>query len=110
MDHLSKPDRSAFSPNLMVRAIDRKLDLRWAKGEWKDGRPYRAELWSWEGLSIVTFFFSTLDLEDAGEADLERILEKESLLEFPGTPRVYPERVRDSGGNEIWSVSVTVNS
>ena len=65
-----KPDRSAFSPNSTVRDVDRELDTGWAEGEWKDGRPYRAELWSWKDLSVVTFFFSTLGLEDAQEAEL----------------------------------------
>jgi len=103
-----KPDRSAFSPNLAAEAEGLEFDIGWAEGEWKDGRPYRAELWSWKDLSVVTFFFSTLGLEDAQEAELAGLLEKESLVEFPGTPKVYPERVRDSAGNEMWSVNVPV--
>jgi hypothetical protein len=103
-----RPDRSTFTPNPTVRADDRELDLGWAEGEWEDGRPYRAELWSWKDLTVVTFFFSVLGLEDAGDAELRRMLEKESLVEFPGIPRVYPDRVRDSAGNEMWSVSIPV--
>ena len=103
-----KPDRSAFSPNLTVKAEDREFDMGWAEGEWKDGRPYRAELWSWKDLTVVTFFFSTAGLEDAGEPELARLLEKEPLVEFPGTRKVYPERVRDSAGNEMWSVSIPI--
>jgi hypothetical protein len=103
-----KPDRSAFSPRLTLGGIDWEQDIGWAEGKWNDGRPYRAELWSWEDLSIVTFFFSVLGLEDAGEPELAGLLEKESMVEFSGIPKVYPERVRDSAGNEMWSVSVPI--
>ncbi len=104
-----KPDRSLFVPNQTVRAIDRELDIGWTEGKWKDGRPYRAELWSWKDLSVVTFFFSSLGLEDAKEADLAGLLEKESLIVFLGSPEIYPERCLDSAGNEMWSVSVRVH-
>ncbi len=96
-----RPDRSTFIPNPTVRADDRDLDLGWAEGEWKDGRPYRTELWSWKDLTVVTFFFSTLGLEDAGDADLKGMLEKELGVGFPGFLQVYSERVGDSAGNEM---------
>jgi len=103
-----KPDRSAFSPNLTVEAEWVEFDIGWAEGEWKDGRPYRAELWSWRSLPVVTFFFSIIGMEDAGEPELARLLEKESFVEFLETRQVYPKRVRDSAGNEMWSVSIPV--
>ena len=105
---LPKPDRSAFSPNLAAEAEGLEFDIGWAEGEWKDGRPYRAELWSWRDLWVVTFFFSTIGLEDAGEQELARLIEKESFVEFSEARKVYPERVRDSAGNEMWSISMPV--
>jgi hypothetical protein len=105
---IPKPDRSALSPNLTVKAIDRELDKGWAEGEWKDGRPFRAELWSWGGLSAVTFFFSTLGLEDAREPELAGLLEENSLVQFLTNRKVYLEKVMDSAGNEMWSVTIPI--
>ncbi|MCX5919628.1 MAG: hypothetical protein NTX30_23520 [Deltaproteobacteria bacterium] len=103
-----KPDRSSLSPNLTVKAIDRELDIGWAEGEWKDGRPYRAELWSWGGLLAITFFLSTLGLEDAREPELAGLLEKNSLVEFLRNRKVYPEKVLDSAKIEMWSVTIPI--
>jgi hypothetical protein len=105
---IPKPDRSALSPNLTGKAIDRELDIGWAEGEWKDGRPYRAELWSWGDLSVVTFFLSTLGLEDAREPELAGLLEKNSLVEFLRNRKVYPEKVLDSAGNEMWALTIPI--
>jgi hypothetical protein len=105
---IPKPDRSGLIPNLTAKAIDRELDIGWAEGEWKDGRPYRAELWSWGGLSAVTFFLSTLGLEDAREPELAGRLEENSLVEFLTDPIVYPEKILDSAGNEMWSVTIPI--
>jgi hypothetical protein len=105
---IPKPDRSARTPNLTGKAIDRELDIGWAEGEWKDGRPYRTELWSWGGLSAVTFFLSTLGLEDAREPELAGLLEENSLVEFLTDRKVYPEKVFDSAGNEMWSVTIPI--
>ena len=106
---IPKPDRSALSPNLTVKAIDRELDKGWAEGEWKDGRPFRAELWSWGGLSAVTFFLSTLGLEDTRGTELAGLLEENSLVEFLTDRKVYPEMILDSAGNEMWSVTIPIH-
>jgi hypothetical protein len=105
---IPKPDRSSLTPNLTVKAIDRELDIGWAEGEWKDGRPYRAELWSWGDLSVVTFFLSTLGLEDAREPELAGLLDKNSLVEFLRKRKVYPEKVLDSAGNEMWALTIPI--
>ena len=106
---IPKPDRSAMSPNLTIKAIDRELDIGWAEGKWKDGRPYRAELWSWGDLSAVTFFLSILGLEDARGPELAGLIEKQSLVEFLTNPKVYPEKVLDSAGNEMWALTIPIH-
>ncbi len=77
---LPKPDLSAFIPHPSQEDIDGERDIGWAEREWKDGRPYRAELRSWKDLTVVTFFFSTLGLETAEGSDLAALLDKESMV------------------------------
>jgi len=103
-----KPDRSTFRPRLTLTDEIYELDIGWAEGEFKDGRPYRAELWSWTHLLVVTFFFSTIDLETFSEQKLADLLQKEFLLKFKGDQKVYPSKVRDSSENEMLSITVLV--
>ena len=103
-----KPDRSTFRPKLTLTDEINELDIGWAEGEFNDGRPYRAELWSWRHLLIVTLIFSTIDLDNFSEQELADLLEKDFLLEFKRSQKVYPSKIRDSSGNEMWSVNVLV--
>jgi hypothetical protein len=69
------PDRSNFTPNKHVD--DEALpegDLGACAGVLQDGRPYLQESWFQEGISLITLFFSVLDLESAPAADLLRLV------------------------------------
>jgi hypothetical protein len=96
-----KPDRSTFRPNLILRDEIGELDIGWVEGEFSDGRPYRAEFWSWEHLSAFTFFFSNLGLENSSEQELADLLEKEVSLQFKESKKVTADRIQDSSGNEM---------
>ncbi len=101
-----RPDRSCFRPRLDRTDKIYELDLGWGEGCFSDGRPYRAELWAWNNVFVVTFYFSNAGLEKTSTNELLDLLKKENLL-YPlnhNTPAA--EIVRDASENEMWSLSV----
>ena len=103
-----KPDRSTFSPKLTPVDEITELDKGWVEGEFSDGRPYRAELWFWDHLSAITFFFSTMGVENISDQGLADLLQKEVPLQFKGSKKISAEKIQDSSGHEMWSVSLLV--
>ena len=75
------------------------------------GRPWRAELWAEDGITMLTFFFSTLGIEAFQADDLVALLTREGLaeLERPGQG-VGVMRLTDPSGNQFWSVNVVVGT
>lgn len=58
---------------------------------------------------MITFFFSTLGLENASREDMESLLTSEDLIQFkPGRRDVRAVKVKDASANEMWSVNVLV--
>ena len=103
-----KPDRSTFIPKLTPVDELTELDNGWVEGEFSDGRPYRAELWSWDHLSAITFFFSTIGVENISVQGLADLLQREVPLQFKGSKKISAEKIQDSSGNEMWAVSLLV--
>ncbi len=105
-----KPDRSDFTPNLEKADIDDVLDLGFGEGVMSDGRPFRVECWAHHGATLLTFFFSSADLDHVSDNDLLRLLSSEGLLQpIDGRePDVRGERVTDAAGNYLWSVNVMI--
>ena len=64
------PDRGNQRLNFAKAPGDDTLDIGWAKGTLSDGRPYRAECWCQDQVTMLTIFFSTLGLQAATDADL----------------------------------------
>ena len=104
-----KPDRSTFQPNFIKTRDNDALDIGWAEGTLSDGRPYRMEYWCQDGLSIVTFFLSTIDLDLDDPSSMRTFLEGEGLVRFL-TPDCTPAggRWADSAGSEMWSLNVVI--
>ena len=103
------PDRSDFAPNLEKSPENEALDLGYAEGAMRDGRPYRAEFWCMDQISMLTFWFSTVGLEGASHDELADRVESEGLVTFrPGRRSVACKKVRDAADQEMWSVNVTV--
>jgi hypothetical protein len=101
-----KPDRSSFIPKLTSVDEITELDKGWVEGEFSDGRPYRAELWFWDHLSAITFFFSTIGVENISDQGLADLLQGEVPLQFEGSKKISAEKMQDSSGNEMWAVSL----
>ena len=104
-----KPDRSDFKPHLSKTPENEILDLGWQEGVLTDGRPFKGEFWCQDQISMITFFFSTVGLENISKEEMERLLESEDLIKFkPGPRSVRVEKFKDASANEMYSVNVMV--
>ena len=86
-------------------------------GDWNLGwdcgfigrRPYFADWWASEGVSMITVYLSTDGIEDYKAEDLERLLIQEAGLykKMPGN-EYLPETPRfvDEKGNEFFSINI----
>ncbi len=105
------PDRGAQKVNL-VRSEDGIRDLGWCEGVLADGRAFRAEFWTQDGISLLTFFFSQIGLEAASGEALFELVNKEGLVR--SKPRVRPSfsavAWTDPHGAVFWSLNVTVGT
>jgi hypothetical protein len=111
MSAYSKPDRSHFTPNRVKTDANDTLDIGWAEGVMRDGRPWRAEAWCQDQVTFLTFFFSSLGLEQATDAVLTALLKAEDLVRFTsdeGESYTGGRLIRDDGGQEVWEVVVVV--
>lgn len=105
------PDRSAQTVNL-VRSADGTRDLGWCEGVLSDGRAFRAEFWTQDGISLLTFFFSRIGLETASGDALFELVNAEGLVRAKpgGRPSFEVVTWTDPHGAVFWSVNVTVGT
>lgn len=104
-----KPDRSNYAPRRRASPEDGSVDIGWDAGTLTDGRPFRAEAWAEAGVTVLTFFFSILGLEQASDADLAALLAREGLIRYRTAPgRANGVVINDAAGNPMWSVSVVI--
>ncbi len=105
------PDRSNYVPRRHPTPEDSSVDIGWDAGVLTDGRPWRAEAWAEAGATVLTFFFSTVGLEQASDADLAALLAREGLIRYRTAPgRANGMLIDDASGNSMWSVSVVIGT
>lgn len=106
----SKIDRGHFIPSPYV-------DISWGEGTLKSSRPFRVECWAENAYTFLTFFMSTLGIEDATEQDLKDLLVSEGLIDFDDDKfvksgntgcNVEAKKMIDASKNEMWSITVIV--
>lgn len=103
------PDRSNYVPRRRPTPEDGSVDIGWDAGVLTDGRPWRAEAWAEAGVTVLTFFFSALGLEQATVAVLAGLLAREGLIRYRTAPgRANGMLIDDASGNSLWSVSVVI--
>jgi hypothetical protein len=105
-----KPDRSDYKPNFSRTAENDVLDLGWAEGTLSDGRPYRAECWAQDQITMLTLFVPFKGMEHYNDEMFQALLSKEGLIEFLGEPYVSAAPIQDVRGNEIWSINVVIGT
>ena len=76
-----------------------EVNIGWYAGLLDENRPFFAECWAVDGMTLLTMFVSTLGIENETPEELEqRFLD-----------RGYPEvRKFAADGNEFYSINVTV--
>ena len=105
-----KPDRSNFTPNFQKTGENDVIDIGWTEGVLSDGRPFRLEMWAQDQMTMLTFFFSTLQLSLSEKAWAD-LLEREELIRFTYELRsVGLRQLSDAGGKPIWSATVVVGN
>ena len=103
------PDRSDLVPNHRPTDENDVVDVGWCNGVLSDGRPYRAEYWVQEQLTLVTFLFSTSGIENYSDEQHSHLIEAENLIEFRGDKRSVGSMViKDASENEMWSITFCI--
>jgi hypothetical protein len=104
-----KPDRSNVPRNFSKTPENEVIDVGWQEGVLEDGRPFHGEYWAQDQVGVMTFFFSTLGIENATKEEMEALVEREGLLQFkPGKRYVQVEKYIDAAGSEMFSVNIVV--
>ena len=103
------PDRSGITRNTSKTEDSEDIDIGWADGTLSDGRSYRAECWATDQITLLTFFFSTAQIEAYTDAQFIQLLEDEGLIEFFGDSEyVTGQTFEDPSGNEMWSINIVI--
>ena len=96
------PDRSGITRNTSRTEDSEDIDIGWADGTLSDGRPYRAECWATDQITVLTFFFSTAQIEAYTDAQFIQLLEDEGLIEFFGDSKYDYEVAIKNGMDFIY--------
>ena len=102
------PDRSKF---IQIKEKDESgtMDIGWNEGVTTDGRPYRAEMWTFDGVSMVTIFLSSIGIQNLSKEELMYYLEKEGLVKYFGEKKLLRcELVKDDACEAMWSLNITI--
>ena len=92
-----------------VKNGDGILDIGWTEGILSDGRPYRAELWAQDQITVLTVFFSVLGLEDFDAAALSGLIETHGVVSFGRlSAPISASLFQDEKENMFWSVNIAV--
>jgi len=96
------PDRSNFKPTSPA-------DIGWAEGFLSDGRPYRAECWSEDGITTIIVFLSTIGIEFASNIYLKTLLVNEGIITFLADKQfVSAKKYIDASSHELWSINIVI--
>ena len=89
---------------------DKEVNLGWDTGLLDGNRPYFLEGWATNGITMLTYFVSTIGIEDATTEELVKMLTDAGLFRLydPEHPRTSVMKFEDDSGNEFFSVNVTV--
>ena len=75
------PDRSK-QPVRAAKDEDGVIDIGWCDGALSDGRAFRAEMWAQDQISMLTIFFSALNMDEMDEDAVQKFVQEEGLVSF----------------------------
>ncbi len=89
---------------------DPEVNIGWDTGLLDEKRPYFMECWASSGITMMTYFVSTVGIEEATTEDLVKLLTGAKLFRLldPAHPRTSVMKFEDDNGNEFFSINVTV--
>ena len=87
------------------------VNIGWNIGLLAENRPWFAECWARDGMTMLTYFISTRGIEESTPVQLQHMLEDAGIVRFTdpdrdNTPAV--SRFKDGNGNEFFSVNILV--
>ena len=78
----TKVDRSNYTPNLRKTAESDQLDIGWDEGFFTDGRFYRAETWAQDGLTCVSVFMPSAEIENMSNRQFVDLFQREAFIKW----------------------------
>jgi hypothetical protein len=111
MPSYPRPDRSDQVRSL-TKDDDGVVDIGWCDGIMSDGRPFVAEMWAQDSISMLTIFFSSEGIERLASDQLKNMVVKEGLVTFRTEGDSYCEAAKyeDCAGKAMWSINIVVGS
>ena len=86
-----------------------ETNIGWYAGLLDEKRPFFAECWAVDGITVLTMFVSTLGIENETPEELEqRFLDRGYYRKREGADRAPAVRKFSADGNEFYSINVTV--
>ena len=86
-----------------------ETNIGWYAGLLDENRPFFAECWAVDGMTVLTMFVSTLGIENETPEELEqRFLDRGYYRKREGADRAPAVRTFSADGNEFYSINVTV--
>ena len=106
--NLPMPDRTGQTPR---RNEYGELNIAWTAGLIEENRPYFAEAWAVDGITMLTFYFSSKGIEDRTENELLQLALGTYMFRFrDGSPETAEiSKYPDQQGNEFFAVNITVS-
>ena len=86
------------------------VNIGWNIGVLDGNRPWFAECWARDQITMLTYFISAKGMEEAKTEDLVRLLEGGHLVTFLDRehPRVSVMKFEDDSENVFFSINITV--
>ena len=86
-----------------------ETNIGWYAGLLDENRPFFAECWAVDGMTVLTMFVSTLGIENETPEELEqRFLDRGYYRKKEGADRAPTVKKFDRDGKEFYSINVTV--
>lgn len=87
-----------------------ETDIGWNAGLLLDSRPFFAECWAKDGMTMMTFYLSTRGIEDYSGDDVIRLIHESGFFHFkePGQRGFEALKFNTSKGEEFFSVTIPV--
>ena len=86
-----------------------EINIGWYAGLLDENRPFFAECWATDGITMLTLFISTLGIEDESSEELEqRFLDIGYYRKKEGSYKSPSVRKFDQDGHEFYSINIIV--